>query len=64
MEIPPSSLLNYVKWLLAGFLAFLILIWVLQELTVVKILRYVILFMGTNYSAHFCVSTILIFVVF
>lgn len=64
MEIPLSSLLNYVKWLLAGFLAFLILIWVLQELTVVKILRYVILFMGTNYSALFFVSMILIFMVF
>jgi len=36
----------FLRFLCLGFLAFLILIWVLQELTVVKILRYVILFMG------------------
>lgn len=36
----------FLRFLCLGFLAFLILIWVLQEFTVIKILRYVILFMG------------------
>ncbi|XP_024362210.1 uncharacterized protein [Physcomitrium patens] len=36
----------FLRFLCLGFLAFLILIWVLQELTIIKILRYVILFMG------------------
>lgn len=38
---------------MTGFLAFLILIWVLQELTIIKILRYVILFMGMLIASSF-----------
>lgn len=35
------------KYLHPGFIIFLAVIWILQEMTKVRILRYVILFMGT-----------------
>lgn len=36
---------------LSGFIVFLAIIWILQEMTTVKILRYVILFIG-KHSYH------------
>lgn len=51
-------------WLtLSGFIIFLALIWVLQEMTTVRILRYVILFIGTFLSYYFCGKTpLLVFI--
>lgn len=37
---------------LPGFIIFIAVIWVLQELTKVRILRYVILFIGMDYPVH------------
>jgi hypothetical protein len=37
---------------LSGFIIFLAIIWILQETTKVRILRYVILFIGILLSCH------------
>ena len=48
-----SLLVSDVYWLnLSGFIIFLAVVWVLQEKTTVRILRYVILFIGTCLSCY------------